>query len=294
MSDQPIQFKDRQGNILTEATPGSGFLSFLYGGNILGKLSLWLLVKRKFFSVIFGKYMSSTLSKSKVQPFIEKYEINMSPYVIPYGGFKSFNDFFYRKILPEYRPIGDGLVCPADGRVLAFQNIDNAQDFFVKGKKFNLNSFLQNDSLAHNFEGGSMLIVRLAPVDYHRYHFPCDGTVSNNRVITANYYSVSPFALRKSLQIFLENQRAYCIQDSEQFGKVLYCDVGATLTGSILNTFQQGEFHNKGAEKGYFAFGGSTVVLLLEKGKVSWSSDILRNTKDGMETYVKMGETIGV
>ena len=293
MSDQPIQFKDRQGNLHTEATPGSGFLSFLYGGNVLGKLSLWVLVKRKFFSVVFGKYMSSSYSKSKVQPFIEKYEMDMTPYVMPYGGFKSFNDFFYRKILPEYRPIGEGLVCPADGRVLAFQNIDDTQEFFIKGKKFNLHSFVQNDSLAHNFDGGSMLIVRLAPVDYHRYHFPCGGNVSNNRVISGKYYSVSPYALRKNLQIFLENQRSFCIQDSEQYGEVLYCDVGATLTGSIINTFQPGEFYKKGDEKGHFAFGGSTVVLLLEKGKVVWSEDLIRNTKDGIETNVKMGETIG-
>lgn len=293
MAENPIQFRDRKGNIQTEATPGSGFLNFLYGRNPFGKLGLWLLVKRKFFSVRFGKYMSSKRSTKKVQPFIEKYELDMSPYVIPEDGFQSFNDFFYRKIKPEARPIGEGLICPADGRVLAFQNINDTQKFFIKGSEFSLSSFLRHKELAKKYEGGSMVIVRLAPVDYHRYHFPCDGTVSEDTVIKGYYYSVSPLALRKNLQIFLENQRVYCTQTSGQFGDVLYADIGATLTGSILNTFQPGEFYVKGSEKGYFAFGGSTVVLLLEKGKVKFSADLLKNTSEGMETYVRMGEGIG-
>lgn len=293
MAKQPIQFIDRAGILHEEATPGSGFLRFLYGGNPLGKLGLWLLVKRKFFSAIFGRYMSSSWSKSKVEPFIAKYEMDMTPYIIPEKGFKSFNDFFYRKIKPEFRPIGEGLVCPADGRVLAFQQIEDTQSFFIKGKAFSLLTFLQDEKLAEKYKGGSMLIVRLAPVDYHRYHFPSTGVVGSNKLIKGDYYSVSPFALRQNLQIFLENQRAYCIQSSEKYGEILYSDVGATLTGSIINTFQPGKQHKKGDEKGYFAFGGSTVVLLLEKGKVVFSEDLLKNTRNRIETYLKMGETIG-
>jgi phosphatidylserine decarboxylase len=294
MADQPIQFRDRAGNLHTEATPGSGFLSFLYRGNPLGKLGLWLLVKRKFFSVLFGKYMSSKRSQSKVLPFIEKYEIDMSPYIIPKSGFQSFNDFFYRKIKPEFRPIGEGLICPADGRVLAFQNISDTQQFFIKGKAFSLATFLQNEALANKYKNGSMLIVRLAPVDYHRYHFPCSGIVSADKVINGHYYSVSPYALRKSLRIFLENQRAYCIQSSEKYGDVIYADVGATLTGSIINTFHAGQVYIKGDEKGHFAFGGSTVVLLLEKEKIRFSEDLIRNTNEGFETYLKMGESVSM
>ncbi len=294
MSDSPIQFRDREGKVHTEQTPGSGFLRFLYSGNPLGKLGLWLLVKRKFFSVVFGRYMSSKQSISKVQPFIEKYEMDMTPYIIPEGGFQSFNDFFYRKIKPEFRPTGEGMVSPADGRVLAFQEIADTQKFFIKGSAFDLTSFLHNEKLAQKYHGGSMFIVRLAPVDYHRYHFPCTGKVSADTVIQGDYYSVSPFALRQNLEIFLQNQRVYCIQNCEQYGDVLYADVGATLTGSIINTFTPETVCEKGSEKGYFAFGGSTVVLLVEKGKVRWSEDILKNTEEGFETYVKMGETIGL
>lgn len=291
MANSPIKFRDRQGNELTEATPGAGFLNFLYGGPF-GKLGLWLMVKRKFFSAAFGKYMSSKLSVAKVQPFIEQYEMDMSPYIIPENGWTSFNDFFYRKIKPEFRPIGEGLVSPADGRVLAFQEISDVQKFFIKGSEFDLKSFLQDEKLAKKYEGGSMVIVRLAPVDYHRYHFPATGKVGTDKVIKGSYYSVSPLALRKNLQIFLENQRAFCIQETEDFGSVLVADVGATLTGSIINTYKPNSIVNKGDEKGHFAFGGSTTVLLIEKGKVTLSADILANTKAGFETYLKMGETI--
>jgi phosphatidylserine decarboxylase len=237
--------------------------------------------------------MSSKLSVSKVQPFIEQYEMDMSPYILPENGWTSFNDFFYRKIKPEFRPIGEGLVSPADGRVLAFQEISDVQKFFIKGAEFDVKSFLQDEKLAKKYAGGSMVIVRLAPVDYHRYHFPATGKVGSDTVIKGSYYSVSPLALRKSLRIFLENQRAYCLQETEQFGTVLIADVGATLTGSIINTYTANSLVKKGDEKGHFAFGGSTTVLLIEKGKVSLSDDIRRNTKAGFETYLKMGETIG-
>jgi phosphatidylserine decarboxylase len=292
MANNPIKYRDRQGNELIEATPGAGFLNFLYGG-LFGKLGLWIMVKRKFFSAAFGKYMSSSLSKSKIQPFIEQYEMDMSPYILPEGGFQHFNDFFYRKIKPEYRPIGEGLVSPADGRVLAFQEISDTQKFFIKGSEFDLKSFLKSDKLAQKYDGGSVVIVRLAPVDYHRYHFPATGKVGSDKVIKGSYYSVSPLALQKNLRIFLENKRAFCLQETEDFGSVLIMDVGATLTGSIINTYQPNSLVQKGDEKGHFAFGGSTTVLLLEKGKVKLAEDLLANTKAGFETYLKMGETIG-
>jgi len=292
-ANNPIKYRDRQGNELIEATPGACFLNFLYGG-AFGKLGLWLMVKRKFFSAAFGKYMSSSLSKSKIWPFIEQYEMDMSPYVIPEGGFKHFNDFFYRKIKPEFRPIGEGLVSPADGRVLAFQEISDTQKFFIKGSEFDLKTFLQNDELAAKYQGGSMIVVRLAPVDYHRYHFPCTGKVGSDVVIKGSYYSVSPLALQKNLDIFLENKRTYCLQETEDLGSVLIMDVGATLTGSIINTYTPNSNVQKGDEKGHFAFGGSTTVLLVEKGKVSLAADILVNTEAGFETYLMMGESIGV
>ena len=148
-----IQFKKRGvDEIFTENVPGGGFLKFLYGGNPLGKFSLFVLVKRKYFSWLFGKYMDSKLSKSKIAPFVSKHQINLEEYEQPEKGFKTFNEFFYRKIKSEFRPIQEGVVTPADGRVLAFEKIDATTQFFVKGSKFSVNSFLTNETLTKKYE----------------------------------------------------------------------------------------------------------------------------------------------
>jgi phosphatidylserine decarboxylase len=196
-------------------------------------------------------------------------------------------------VKPEFRPIHDGIVSPADGRVLAFEKISLSHKFFVKGSQFSLEQFLNDDKMVKKFENGAMFIVRLAPVDYHRYHFPVSGRVGKNIKIKGAYYSVSPFALRKSLSIFCQNKREYCIQSSEKYGDVLICDVGATLTGGIIQTYKENEILSKGTEKGYFAFGGSTLVLFFEPNKIQFSQDLIENTKSGFETFLKMGETIG-
>lgn len=276
-----------------EKVPGGGSMKFLYG-NPIGKLSLWLLIKRKFFSVWFGKYMSSKSSVKKIQGFVRNHQIDLNEYQIPEKGFQSFNDFFYRKVKPEMRPIGEGVVSPADGRVLVFSEISDTQKFYVKGEEFDLNSFLDgNKQLVDLYNGGAMCVVRLAPVDYHRYHFPVSGSPSASILINGAYYSVSPLALQKNMKIFLQNKREYTVLDSSSNGKVLICDVGATLTGGICQTYEPNKPIQKGDEKGYFYFGGSTLILLFEKGKVSFNEDLLSNTNKGLETLIKMGETIG-
>jgi phosphatidylserine decarboxylase len=238
--------------------------------------------------------MSSARSKKKIAPFVAKHNINLNEYTQPENGYQSFNDFFYRYVKPEYRPIEKGAVSPADGRVLAFNTLSDTQQFFVKGSEFNLSTFLCDGALAQKYQGGAMIIIRLAPVDYHRFHFPVTGKVNASRKIKGFYYSVSPLALRKKMEIFCQNQREYCIQESNEYGDVLICDVGATLTGGIVQTYKEDAVAEKGSEKGYFAFGGSTLILLFEKGKIKFSEDLVKNTKDGYETFLKMGESIGV
>lgn len=289
-----IEYIDRQtGNILNEDTPANGIMNFLYGNNPMGKLSLNSLFKRKFLSSLGGKYMNSKASLKKVKPFIDKYNIEMDHFIVPKNGFKHFNDFFYRKVKTDKRPIQQGVISPADGRVLAFQNIKDTTNFFIKGSQFDLTKFLNNKALASKYNNGSMFIVRLAPVDYHRYHFPVSGKVSDNTKIKGDYYSVSPVALKKSLAIFLQNKREYCTVATEDNGEVLIMDVGATMTGSIIQTHKPNTIIDKGLEKGYFAFGGSTLVLLFEPNTIKFSKDLLTNTKNGYETFLKMGETIG-
>lgn len=287
-----IKFVNRSnGSLISEQVPGGEAMSFIYT-NPFGKLSLWLLVKRKILSAWFGKYMSSKKSISKIDPFIKKHHMDMSEYIVPKGGFSSFNDFFYRKVKPEYRQIGEGVISPADGRVLVFPDLKSVRTFFVKGEEFDLETFLRDDHLSKRYEGGSMCIIRLAPVDYHRYHFPVNGEASENVKINGYYYSVSPIALQKNVRIFLENKREYANIVSNDYGNVLMCEVAATLTGGMKQVYTGNEVVYKGQEKGYFFFGGSTVILLFEKGKITFSKDLVENTNNGLETWLKMGETI--
>jgi phosphatidylserine decarboxylase len=249
-------------------------------------------VKRKIFSDYYGRKLNRASSLYRIDKFLSEYDLNMNHYVGPKDGYTHFNDFIYRKIKPGARPIAEGVVSPADGKLLVFQEINDCNDFFVKGSKFNLSSFMRDDELVKKFEGGSMLIVRLAPTDYHRYHFPASGPASESKLIKGPLFSVNPIALDKSLEIFCQNKRTICVQNSDTYGDILYSDVGATAVGTIHQTYTPNVPLEKGAEKGYFAFGGSTVVLFFEKGKIQFDQDLIDNTKNGIETAVEMGDTI--
>lgn len=289
-----ITYIDRSTNKkVVEQVPGGNFMKFLYGQSPLGNLTLNGLFKRKFISSVFGGILNMRISSLRVKGFIEKYNMDMSQYIIPDGGYKTFNDFFYRHIKPGARPIKKGIVSPADGKLLVFQEINQNTAFFVKGSDFSVETLLNSKELAEKYEGGSMCIVRLAPTDYHRYHFPVSGFVGENIRIRGDYFSVSPLALKRSLAIFCRNKREYSIIKTPAHGDVVFCDIGATMTGGIIQSHQQNSNINKGDEKGYFAFGGSTVVLLFEKGKIQFSQDLIENTKNGYETAILMGDTIG-
>lgn len=290
---EPIKFVNRKSKeIIKESPPGAGFLNFLYS-HPFGKLSLNLLFKRKLVSAVGGWFMNSKRSSKRVQKFISDHNMDMSEFLVPEEGFQTFNDFFYRKLAKNARPIGSDLACPADGKVLAFNDNSKSQEFFIKGSVFNLETFLESSKLAEKYKEGGMMIIRLAPTDYHRYHFPCEGKAGPSIPIKGDYLSVSPLALKKSLDIFLKNKREYMVLNSTEYGDILICDVGATMVGTIIQTYSPGNIVSKGEEKGYFAFGGSTLVMLTEKNKVTFSADLIENTKNGLETEVQMGETIG-
>jgi len=289
---EPIQYYEREsGQIKTEKVAGEKWLVWLYY-NPVGEATLWALAKRKLVSSIYGNMMDRTLSAKMIHPFIEDFYIDMS--VAQEQGFNNFNDFFARKLTNNARPIDTSstiVVSPADGKILAYADITNS-DFIIKGYRFDISSFLDNPDLAQKYHDGALLIIRLAPMDYHRFHFPVSGNVSPNKKIDGDYYSVNPFALRKMAEIFCLNKREYTILSNPLFGDVVMAEVGATMVGSIEQTFK-GSSVNKGEEKGYFKFGGSTVVLLFKKSKIHIDEDLLINTSKGYETTVKMGERIG-
>lgn len=292
LPQDPIQYYERETRQLkTENVAGEKWLVWLYN-NPVGEATLWTMAKRKLVSSVYGKMMDRTSSAKRINPFVEDFDIDMSG--VQEQEFKNFNDFFTRKLKDDARPVDTSfniLVSPADGKIMAYTDISKS-DFIIKGFRFDISSFLDDAVLAQKYRDGTLLVIRLAPVDYHRFHFPVSGNLTPGKKIEGDYYSVNPFALRKKAEIFCLNKREYTIISNPLFGDVIMAEVGATMVGSIVQTYK-GSSVKKGDEKGYFKFGGSTVVLVFEKNRISVDKDILINTAKGYETAVKMGERIG-
>ncbi|MBC2852013.1 phosphatidylserine decarboxylase [Cetobacterium sp. 8H] len=294
--DKIIYIERKSKELKTENPPGEGFLKFLYYSPF-GKLPLNLVVRKKILTEFYGKKMSEKNSIAKIAPFVKENNIDMTESKKSIDEFTSFNDFFIRELKPEARVIAKGddiLVSPADGKVLIFSDLKETTEFFLKGDQFTLGEFLKDENEAKKFEGGTLMIIRLAPVDYHRFHFPADGVISNSKLIDGYYYSVSPYAIKKNFRIYCENKREVSILKTEKFGDIVLSEIGATMVGGITQTYKPENFVKKGDEKGFFFFGGSSCVLLFEKDKVVFDEDLLENSRKGIETKVYMGEKIGV
>ena len=281
------------GKLETEHPPAEGLLTFLYG-NTFGRKTILPIARQKFITQRYGKMMNTAKSVKRIQPFVDSLGIDMTEAQKGMDEFTSFNDFFYRELKPGARKIQEGLVSPGDGRVLAFEKASDVNSFYVKGKEFTLQGFLKDDILVEAYKDASMIIVRLAPNDYHRYHFPYAGIPSKSEEISGTYYSVSPIALVENFtQVFCDNRKDICTLSTEREGNILIVPVGATMVGSLNSTYAPDSKIEKGAEMGYFAFGGSTVVLLVDSKIFKIDDDLLQNTKNELETYLKMGEQIG-
>jgi phosphatidylserine decarboxylase len=293
MPAAPISFFNRlTRRTETESVYGEGFLRFTYE-NPLGALPLHALVKRAAFSRWYGRRMDALASRSKIVPFLANYNVDVSEFADAPDSFRTFNEFFYRKLKPQARPIcagDDEIAFPADGRHLVLPDIAACDDFFIKGTRFDLPGLLGDAALAGCFAHGAMLISRLCPVDYHRFHFPCSGTPGPAKPVNGPLYSVSPIALRKRPSILWENKREITLLRTPQLGDVLLLEVGATCVGSIVQTYTPGVAVTKGDEKGYFRFGGSCFITIFEPGKVRFGDDLVEHSKAGREVYARMGD----
>lgn len=296
MASEPIQYFNRYtGRIETEDVYGDRFLRWTYG-NPLGRLSLHALVKRSAFSRWYGKRMDAAASRAKVAPFISSYKVDAGEFAEAPESFRTFNEFFYRKLTPGARPIDPdpkSAVFPADGRHLGFQDISKLEGIFVKGAVFDLRKLLGDGELAQRFKNGAMVLSRLCPVDYHRFHFPVSGIARAPRLLAGPLFSVNPIALRRNIHIFTENKRAVTRIESDEFGLVLMLEIGATCVGSFDYTFTPGAHVAKGAEKGYFKFGGSSTITLFEHGRIQLAEDLVECSQRSLELYVRMGDRLG-
>jgi phosphatidylserine decarboxylase len=252
----------------------------------------------KWISNIYGAYHDSGASKHKIEEFINKLEINVSEAEKDISEYHSFNDFFARKLYKNARPIHqepESIIAPGDGRLLVFPKISETTIVNIKWMPIKLTDlFNKNETLTRRYANSSCGILRLCPADYHRFHFPVSGKAGITKTVPGLLHSVNPYALEQNIPVFCMNKRTLCELDSDEFGKVLLIEVGALFVGTIVQTYRPFTHVEKGDEKGYFKFGGSTCIFFFEAGMINFDKDLIENSLQGFETKVKIGEKIGL
>ncbi|OAY65636.1 Phosphatidylserine decarboxylase proenzyme 2 [Ananas comosus] len=212
----------------------------------------------------------------------------------------TFNEFFTRELKPGARPItcierDDIAVCAADSRLMAFNSVSDSLRLWIKGRKFSIHGLLGMETCSTAWNEGSLVIFRLAPQDYHRFHVPVSGTIESFVDIPGCLYTVNPIAVNsKYCNVFTENKRVVSIISTSEFGKVAFVAIGATMVGSITFLRKEGEYVHKGDEFGYFSFGGSTVICIFEKDAIQIDEDLLANSERSLETLVSVGMRLGI
>eukprot|EP00741_Cyanophora_paradoxa_P022750 tig00021504_g21972.t1 len=249
-------------------------------------------------TIDYGPKYNDAGSVKYIEDFIKFHDLNVNEMDRPPAEYATFNEFFYRKLRPGVRPVKDPedaatCVSPADSRVMAFPTVDDATRLWIKGKEFSVGALLGDAGLAAEFEGGSLAIFRLAPQDYHRYHCPVDGTFASCKELPGAYFTVNPIAVRQDVNVYTENRRNIALFESPAFGKVAYVIIGATCVGSIVLTKTVGEAVKRGDEIGYFAFGGSTVICVWQKGRIQFDADLLEHSAQPLETLLQVGMSVG-
>ncbi len=280
-------------NIREEIVHADRFLNFFYNTNA-GLIITELILKHKFISQIYGLYKRSILSKSSIRKFVSN--MRVSEESIDYSSFKNFNDFFIRKPDLSKRPIvADSSACiaPVDGKVIAISKLEDSLSFVIKKHTFNLETFLNDKALSNKFQNGSMLICRLCMADNHHFFYPDSGVHQSTSTTPGYYYAGGPYSNKKTIPFYSSNYRMMTRFSSDHFGDMLIFEIGAFTVGSIRQDNLINERVSKGSHKGWFELGGSTVVLLFLEGRIKFDDDIMNNSGSGIETYVRMGDSVG-
>ena len=244
-------------------------------------------------SVKQGKKYDDPASASSIEGFIAFHQLDMSEVLLPTSDFRNFNEFFYRALKPEARPCSapdrpEIIVSPADCRTVVFNTIDDATRIWVKGREFSIEHLIGSvyPLDVKRYKGGSMGIFRLAPQDYHRFHIPVDGVLGTPKAVEGEYYTVNPMAIRSALDVYGENIRVVVPIDTVAHGRVMYVCIGAMMVGSTVITRKAGEKVKRAEELGYFKFGGSTILLFFEPGRMVYDDDLIENSTGAVETLV--------
>lgn len=293
MTVAPISYWNRRtAQVEQEQVYGEGALRWMYEtrpGRTLGEGVL----SRPWVSALYGTLQSTRWSAGKIAPFVRQFGIPMEEY--EETRYRSFNDFFIRRFKPGMRPFTtkpDEMAAFAEARYFAVERLDPAERVAVKGIALSAAELLGDAGLAAPFATGPAFIARLCPVDYHRFHFPDSGRIARIAHRKGPLHSVNPLALQYKPDILVTNERQISILDTDHFGRLAYVEVGATMVGKIVQTHPETAPFKRGGEKGYFLFGGSTVVVLGEPGAWTPDADLLEQSRQGRETLVRLGERI--
>ncbi|MDO8168049.1 phosphatidylserine decarboxylase [Candidatus Phytoplasma melaleucae] len=254
------------------------------------KRFLLKIIVSKFFTKIISVYLKSPVSRIHINKMIKKTNIDINLFCK--SEFYSYNDFFtrqYKKI--NFSKCSDDFISPGEGEICIYP-INKKSIYNIKNTKYHLNDLLKNSRLADEYVNGFLVLLRLKDTDYHRYIFIDNGYQNKNTYkIKGKLHTVNPIAFQY-FNVFKENSREYNILHTQNFGQIIQIEIGALLVGKINN-------HNiihfkKGQEKGFFSFGGSTIVLLVKQDKVSFDQKIIKNTQNNKETKINIGEKIGL
>ena len=276
--------RNSKDNIITESNKT---LNFFYG-NFIGRCLLKIIIAKPISNLI-ALYMNSSISKYKIKKFVNKNNINTFEY--EYKNYKSYNEFFTRKVIPYKRPINarsDVLISPCDSKVLVYK-INEDLTLKIKDSYYSIDS-LVDKNIMEDYKDGYAFVFRLSTDNYHRYCYIDSGKKGKNYKIKGVFHTVQPISLN-NYNFFKTNSREYTILNTKHFGKVIEVEVGALGVGRIKNNHEEYSF-KKGEEKGYFEFGGSTIVLLVKKNILNVDKDIIENSNENIETIVKYGEGI--
>ena len=285
------QICDRAGNPAADSCASQGKLLGLLYGTAPGRAALKLLTK-PVVSKAAGFALDHPLSTVAIPPFVLKKHIRMDDFAD--DKYRSFNAFFTRPVKPSARPVDrtpEALISPCDAKLTVVPVTDDLH-FTVKNADYSLAAFLGCRHLAKHFQGGQLLIFRLTPDDYHRYCYPDDCAIGKTRLIRGELHTVNPVSAEHDVKVYHRNTRTLTMLKTKHFGHVMQIEVGAMFVGKIVN-HPHGETVVRGIEKGYFEFGGSTVVLVLEAGAAEIDAQILKNSENGAETIVRYGSRIG-
>ena len=284
---------------IEEEVWGDWGLRLLYGESIasktIGRFLLHTLFRWPALSWAVGKYYDTSYSRRLIEPFCARFHVDTSEQILPLDKFTSFNDFFTRRLRPECREQDLDpriITVPADGRYSVIPILDPSQTIPVKTQYLCLDELLGCKSLAARFYGGTGIICRLCPSDYHRFYFPMSGKASDTNWIHGSLFSVNPIATSRFPWIFWTNRRAITLIETEQAATIAYIEVGATNCGSIVQNFIPNSWVRKGQEKGFFRLGGSAAILLFEPAQVKIADDLAELSASGCEVLCHIGQPL--